>query len=441
MSFAASPLQAEIRFGLGLRPDRPPPADPLAWLDAQLEAPDRAPPAPPGRSTPGDLAEGYRIWAEQDAMRPFEPGQKRPLELYFVDEASTALGWRIDSEAPYRERLVAFWTNHFTVSKRGGTGVTAALPDFVRHAIRPHVTGRFTEMLLAVERHPAMLSYLNQNSSVGPNSRFGRRSGRGLNENLAREILELHTVSPAAGYTQADVTAFARLITGWGVQRNREPFGAVFRIANHEPGAKTLMGRRFEEGEAASEAALRFLAEHPATHRHLAAKLARHFVADDPPPAAVARIEAVLRDTGGDLLAVSRALPRLPEAWAPPLGKLRAPQDYIVAALRACGAEGDRLARFAFGACHALNQPLWVAQQPNGWPDLAQDWLGPEPLLRRLDWAYDLAGRFTRAEPVALLEAALGPLASAETRAAVRRAGAPRDAIALLLASPEFQRR
>ncbi|EFH11329.1 DUF1800 domain-containing protein [Teichococcus cervicalis] len=433
--------QAAIRFGLGPRPDQPLPDDPIAWLDAQLDAPDRPPPPPQGMERPPEIADGYRIWRELDAAGQPGPGQRNPIEENFQAEARAALAWRIDTDAPYRERLVEFWANHFTVSKRAGYPVSTVLGPYLRQAIRPHVTGRFAEMLLAVERHPAMLGYLDQNASVGPNSAWGRRSGRGLNENLAREILELHTLSPAAGYSQQDVTEFARLLTGWGYERNREPFGTLFRAANHEPGEKRLLGRAWPEGPEASEAALRFLADHPATHRHLALKLVRHFVADDPPAEAVARIESVLRDTDGDLKAVARALPRLDSAWAAPLSKLRAPQDYVTAAFRACGASGDAMARPAYGAGFTLNQPWCSAPQPNGWPDTAAAWLGPEPVMQRLDWAFDTAGRFARLDPMAVLETALGPLAGEETRQAVRRAGSPREGLALLFASAEFQRR
>jgi uncharacterized protein (DUF1800 family) len=434
------PWQAAIRFGLGPRPDQPLPADPIAWLDAQTTGED-VPPVPAGLVAPPSIADGYRIWRELDAAGQPAPGQPNPIERNFQAEAIAALARRIDTDRPYRERLVDFWANHFTVSKRAGYQVSTVIGPYMRDAIRPHVTGRFADLLLAAFRHPAMLGYLDQAASVGPNSPQGRRSGRGLNENLAREILELHTVSPAAGYTQADVTDFARLLTGWGIDRNAMPAGTVFRPANHEPGAKTVLGRRFEESSQETEEALRFLAAHPSTHRFLAIKLVRHFVADEPPPAAVATIEGVLRDTDGDLGAAARALPRLEAAWAPPLGKLRAPVDYVTAAYRACGAGGQAMGRPHWGAGFALNQPYWTALQPNGWPDRAADWLGPEPLMQRLDWAFAAAGSFARLDPTAVLETALGPLASTATRDAVRRAGSAREALALLFASPEFQRR
>ncbi|MDJ0390424.1 DUF1800 domain-containing protein [Roseomonas sp. E05] len=435
------PLQAAIRFGLGPRPDQPLPADPLAWLDAQIEAEDTPPPPPQDFEIPPGTVEGYRIWREKiDAQRAMR--DTRDTVWFLVrDEAAAMFGWCIDTPAPYRERLVDFWTNHFTVSRRGGDAVSCVLGAYIREAIRPHVTGRFADMLVAVIKHPAMLGYLDQASSVGPGSPYGRKRGRGLNENLARELLELHTLSPAAGYTQEDVVQCARLLTGWGTELRNEPVGTVFRASSHEPGPKTVLGRRFEEGPEATEALLRFLADHPATQRHLAAKLVRHFVADDPPPQAVSRIAGLLRDTGGDLRAVAAALPRLPAAWDPPFSKLRSPADLITAVFRAGGAAGASTGQAALSACALLNQPFWSAPQPNGWPDQAADWLGPEAAMQRLDWLYDAAGRFGRLDPMQVLETSLGPLAPRDTLQAVRGAGSTREALALLFASPEFQRR
>ena len=437
----ARSLQAAIRFGLGPRPDQPVPDDAEAWLLSQLEPSLPGPPPPAGFETMPTVADGFRFWRERDAMGPPQPGQRTPVDTYILAESIAASAWRIDTSAPYRERLVDFWSNHFTISRRAGTHVTVTVPSFIRDVIRPHLAGRFADMLVAAFKHPAMLGYLDQAASVGPGSPLGKRTGRGLNENLAREILELHTLSATGGYTQQDVTEFARLLTGWRFVRDREPFGTIFVKGAHEPGAKTILGRRFEEGEDAAEAALRFLAAQPATHRHLATKLARHFVADDPPPAAVARLEAVLRDTDGDLGAVARALPGLPEAWEPPFSKLRPPADYVVAAYRACGGEGTRFGEDAFKFMSALGQPIWNAPQPNGWSDRAQDWLGPETIMQRLDCAYQIAGRFARHAPMAALEVALGPLAPRETRDALRGAGSPQEALALLFASAEFQRR
>ena len=427
---------AAIRFGLGPRLGEAPPADPRAWLGAQL---GEEAPLPPGPSA-GD---GLRARAEDILDRNRSQGQLTGPTRAGQIARSTAQAWasrRLAAAAPFRERLVDFWMNHLTASRRSGQ-LSFLVGAYEREAIRPHVTGRFADMLVAAVLHPAMLIYLNADSSVGPNSAFGQRSGRGLNENLAREVLELHTLSPSGGYTQGDVTEFARLLTGWSVAQRAEPFGTIFRRHAHDPGAKRVLGRPFEEGPEAAEAALRFLAAQPATHRHLAVKLARHFVADDPPPAAIRTIEAALRDSDGDLGAAARALLALEAAWEPPLGKLRTPGDYVLALCRATALPEDR-PEVVLNAMAALGQPLWTAPQPIGWPDHGEAWAAPEAIMRRVDWAHTLAGRLQALlEPRAVAAAVLGPLARAETVTAVDRAGSPRDALTLVFSSPEFMRR
>ncbi len=426
---------AAIRFGLGPRLGEALPEDPREWLEAQL---DQEAPLPPAPST----ADGLRAHAadieERQRNGGILPGRGQVASLMRAE----TLAWaerRLTTVQPFRERLVDFWVNHFTVSRRASI-VGALAGAYEREAIRPHVTGRFADMLVAVARHPAMLLYLDNAGSVGPGSRIGQRTRRGLNENLAREILELHTLSPAGGYSQADVQEFARILTGWSVARAQEPFGYLFRPNAHEPGPKRLLGREFGAGEEAGEAALRFLAAHPATARHLATRLVRHFVADQPPPEAVRAVENTLRETGGDLGAAARTLIRLPQAWEPPLTKFRSPADYVLAACRATGLPTERAAMVLTGLA-GLGQPLWTAPQPNGWPDTAAEWATPEAMMRRFDWAYTLAGRLGRTDPREVAAAALGPLARAETVTAVSRAGSLRDAITLLLGCPEFMYR
>jgi uncharacterized protein (DUF1800 family) len=440
---------APIRFGYGLRLGEAPPGDPEAWLEAQLARPG---PPPAGATT----SEAIRARAETVAQRQArdraeterraagnaepmqaEPAARSPLVALQRAEARAWAEQRLGSGEPFRDRLVDFWVNHFTVSRRSGL-VGALNGPLEREAIRPHVTGRFSDMLVAVTRHPAMLVYLDNHSSIGPGSQFGQRARRGLNENLAREVLELHSLSPAGGYTQADVQELAKILTGWSVALDREPFGFIWRPNTHEPGPKSLLGRTFAEGPESQEAALRFLATRPATYRFLAAKLARHFCADDPAPAAVRAIEQALSRTEGDLGAASRALIGLPEAWEPPLRKFRSPQDYVLAAARATGGGRPDL---VLGGMAALGQVLWSAPQPNGWPDRTDDWAAPEAMMRRLDWAYTFAGRMERLDPAAVAEAALGPFARAETVGAMRGAGSVRDALTLLFGSPEFMRR
>ena len=452
---------APIRFGNGLRLGETPPADPAAWLEGQLST---APPIPTGvtaaqavqaraetitQRQARDRAEASRDRPPGGAAGGMQPGMEEaqaispgrtPLARVTRGELALWAGQRLTSTAPFRDRLADFWMNHFTVSRRNGP--IGALPGTLeREAIRPHLTGNFADMLVAVTRHPAMLLYLDNHVSIGPNSeagRTGRRARTGLNENLAREVLELHTLSPAGGYTQDDVQELARILTGWSVAATEPPFDFVWRPMNHEPGGKTLLGRRFPEGAESQEAALRFLGAHPATYRHLAAKLARHFVADEPAPSAVRKLEDTLRRSGGDLGAVSKALVHLPEAWEKPLTKFRAPMDFVLAAGRAAGlGRPDPVLE----GLTALGQPLWTAPQPNGWPDRTGDWMGPEGLMRRLDWAYTFAGGLGRVDPAAVANVALGSFASADLVGAIRGAGSVRDALTLLFTSPEFQHR
>jgi len=317
--------QALVRFGLGRRGAEPLPSDPAAWLLNQLHQPD-----PTRFDDQPTTAKGLTALRDDRANKP-PPGESQVAAL-FKAQATAQLGNAVTTPAPFRERLVWFWTNHFVISRRQG-GCAAVAAAFVEEAIRPHVTGRFQDMVLAVMRHPAMLLYLDNAQSFGPDSPLGQRSHRGLNENLARECMELHTVSPLAGYSQADVTSFAKILTGWSVDLKADPPGFVYRPTAHEPGVQTVLQQQFPADEAGGVAALRFLANHPATHRFLATKLVRHFVADDPPPDAVRAIEWVLRDSEGNLGAASAALVRLDAAWQP-LKKLRTPQDLVVASVR-----------------------------------------------------------------------------------------------------------
>lgn len=424
--------QAMIRFGLGRRGAEPVPGDPRAWLARQLEGPD------PALVTPShSAADGLHAMREAVEAKG-QAGRRAAIRDMFAADSAAAVDGMLTSTSPFRERLVWFWANHFTVSVKKPLCM-ALVNAYVREAIRPHVTGRFRDMLLAVMHHPAMLYYLDNSASVGPNSQAGQRRQRGLNENLARECLELHTVTPAAGYTQADVTEFARLLTGWSFSYDPGSPGFQFRRATHEPGERTVMGRRYGEGEQGGVQALEWLAAHPATTRNLATKLVRHFIADVPPPDAVARIDGVLRQSGGDLKAASLALLALDGAWQP-LTKLRPPMEFTVAVLRALDLPAGRRPD-AIRAAAALGQPLHTAPLPNGWADTAADWAGPEAMMRRVDWAYDVAARAGGTDPVVLADNSLGPLLPAATREQIARAGSQREAVTLLLAGPEFQRR
>lgn len=442
--------QALNHFGLGARFGDAPIEDPRAACKAQLQGPDPALASPGFAGLPSGLDAVNALRADALQRRAMlQAGEKlqgnfkpRTRGLYLAD-AKAQLDWAAATNAGFRERLVWFWANHFTVSIYQGQTAGLAGP-FVREAIRPHVTGNFTDMVLAVERHPAMLRYLGNDASVGPDSVLGVRLQRGLNENLGRECMELHTVGLAAGYTQADVTDMAKILTGWSIAGapKGDATGFKYRPFAHEPGAQSVMGRSFGGGEQAGVEALTFLSKYPTTYHLLARKLATHFVADTPPDAAVQAIAAALLETGGDLGAAAAALIDLPPAWVP-LTKLKTPLEYVVSALRAAPPGATPVNYPAI--LRQLGQPLWGAPLPNGWSDQAADWDGSGAVLSRVDWAYTYAARFDNGDggvqPADIAHSALGGLLRPATASAMAAAGSRREALTLLFASPEFQRR
>jgi uncharacterized protein (DUF1800 family) len=445
--------QALIRFGLGAGASDSVAGDPRGALKAQLQGPDPALASGVFDDLPTGLQAVDIQIADEKAHKAFlaagrPPGARPPAtaKKLFNQEVAAAMGWVTTTPCGFRERLVWFWANHFTVSTvQGGTALLVG--PMLREAIRPHVNGNFTDMVLAVERHPAMLRYLANYISVGPDSAAGLRRHKGLNENLGRECMELHTVGLAAGYTQTDVTDMAKILTGWsmaGSDGGGDATGFKYRPVFHEPGPQVVMGQSYDGGEQAGIDALTFLSRYPTTYQLLARKLVTHFVADDPPPDAVATIAGVLRDTGGDLGAASAALVDLPQAWTP-LTKLKTPFDYMVSALRAAPPQqGDPPVNY-IADLGQLGQPLWTAPMPNGWSDQAAVWSGSDAMVARVDWAYTYAARFDNgemgAQPADIAVAALGPLLRPQTSSAIAVAGSRREALTMLFASPEFQRR
>jgi uncharacterized protein (DUF1800 family) len=324
-----------------------------------------------------------------------------------------------------------------------------------REAIRPNVLGRFSDMLLAVERHPAMLLYLDNHVSVGPHSKAvrlleRRQNGRrlGINENLARETLELHTLGVHGGYTQADVTTFAEVITGWslggdvGRLPRGEPGEFLFRPELHEPGAKVVLGKRYADtGYTQGVAVLRDLATNTATAHFIATKLARHFIADDPPPRAVERIASAFLSSDGHLPTVYRALIETPESWAQPLSKYKTPNDYIVSTFRGLELPVDA-GRSPLAPFEVMGQRMYSPGSPAGWPDRNADWDGASALIKRIEWADAVGQRVgSRCDAVALAPQLLGNNLTPATQTAIARAASSSQAITLLLSSPEFMRR
>lgn len=475
VSPAAAARVAAHRFGLG-EPDLAAVGnDAQGWLLAQLG------PADAQRGSPlAGSVEGIRSHAEfLRAQRAVRADATASVEQRFGEhfrrlvqaDVRARMATAATTARPFAERVAQFWANHFTVSiaKPGVRGLAGA---FEREAVRPHVAGSFETLLAAAVKHPAMLRYLDNDQSAGPNSRLVQRLGRrresgddaaprlsGLNENLAREVLELHTLGAAGGgeayggwggYTQADVTEFARVLTGWRIPLREvlspgwpaDAAATRFDPAWHEPGPKRVLGRRYDEGPQALDAVLHDLAHHPSTARFVAMKLARHFVADDPPPALVQRLAATFLREGGELKPLYRELVRAPEAWSPAPAKLKSPEEFVVSTVRVLALGEAAFTRQSDGGVGALGQRPLAAPSPAGWPDRAEEWLGPDAVWKRVEWATrvaDLVGR--RVDARALARASLGPALGDASRQQIERAADGPQALALLLLAPEFQRR
>jgi uncharacterized protein (DUF1800 family) len=464
------PITAAIaanRFGLGARPGELASigGDGRAWLRAQLSG---APPlvsAAQLRPSVEILAQGMELQRQmQEARRDGVANdaaagalaQKLPqyLRPIYVSEAAARFSAAVNTERPLVERLAQFWSNHFAVSvdKQYQAGLAGS---FEREAIRPHVLGNFNDLLLAAETHPAMLLYLDNHLSVGPHSEAAQFAARGrnprrigINENLAREILELHTLGVGGGYTQGDVTSFAQVITGWSVGGGRgrfaggEPGRFLFRPALHEPGAKLVLGRRYaDEGFGQGVAVLNDLARHPSTAHFIATKLTRHFVADEPPAAVVAQLAHAYARSGGDLPTVYRALIDARQAWEQPLAKYKTPSDFILSTYRGLTLPIDP-EHPPLGVFEQLGQRTWQPGSPAGFPDRGADWDGASALMKRIEWADAVGERLgSRRDAGQLAPELLGANLGAATRTAIAHAASASQALTLLVAAPEFMRR
>jgi uncharacterized protein (DUF1800 family) len=518
----ADAASAANRFGLGAMPGTLAGLhDPRGFLEQQVRAAPSNPSAFAGLASSSDYLAAeidYQLdrrarkrerdaanaagqpgrAADAEALKAVVGGFRKEFGPRLLAEATAR--WQVALNAPvgFDERIVRFWSNHFAVSVDKRQALLYAAP-MEREVIRPRAFGRFEELLLGVESHPAMLRYLDNQGSIGPGSRFGlvfaehaaigsnrstpvdhqrldpqrldpqrldqidplhSQAGfsrrRGLNENLAREILELHTLGVNGGYTQADVTELARAITGWSVRSPRDSrlgahFGAggtpdprtgfVYRDNAHEPGARSILGKRYPEG--GIEQGRRVLADlaiHPATAKHLSFKLARHFVADEPPPKLVQRMAVAYLDSGGDLPTLYLAMLRSDEAWSIEARKFRTPEDFLLAALRALGTRELPDVRAVTGLLAKLGQPVFMPRSPAGFADTAESWIGPDALLKRIQVAGELSARAPRSlAPAQVAREALGQRLDADTAQAIARAESPQQGLSLLFASPRFQ--
>ena len=463
---AFSPQLGAVRFGTGLSP-RIKPAQSVADILARLQGPDfmvATYEIPPFETVRQDLIEvrkfvGLRKEArktkDKEAEKMAQRGVRRLRRRARNDRAlwlRQAVVRAAMTEDGMRERLTHFWADHFTA--RGKQGVMLhSTGAYVAETIRPNVTGRFCDMLKAVVVSPMMLLYLDQVQSIGPNSVFGKnRKRRGLNENFAREILELHTVGVEGPYTQQDVTELAELLTGLNYTPLR---GFFFDVDRAEPGAETVLGVAYGSDRTATLdtifQALDDLSVNPATAQHLAQKLVVHFVSDTPDPDLVTHMATKFRQSGGELMALYAAMLEHPASWSPELANVKPPFDYMVSALRALDIPEKRYINWEWkDAERNLGAPLQVMGQhwenpvgPDGWPEVDAEWITPVGIAGRIQWAMTIPPRIKKPfpDPRDFVGHALGSLAPASVTFAAGAAETPTEGVALVLASPAFQRR
>jgi uncharacterized protein (DUF1800 family) len=449
-------LEAAIavhRFGLGARPGEieAAGADPKGWLIGQIGGPADQPVAPDGSSfAPSGalVCQEQEMIAQRRAIKAGDPEAQKKLAggrlKIFTDEMAGRFKLGFTTARPFAEHLVWFWTNHFTVSTTAGRTLNFC-GAFEREAIRPYVADTFENMLLAVASHPAMLVYLNNNASIGPDSPAGQRSGRGRNENLGRELMELYSLGVDGGYTQADVIALANILTGWGLDPG-VPSGFGFFPNRHEPGAQTLRGKLYAPDLKGGVQAVRDLAHDPHTARHIATKFATYFIADEPSPQSVARLESVFNKTRGDLKALAIAAVEDDAAWEPKPKKMRSPVEYVTAGFRLLKLPNNdndgQQTRAAMASARAMGEFPMTASSPKGWPLTSDAWSGPDAVLNRIEWAKQVSGKMPPDfNAVKVADEGMGPLTAPATKTAMARAETQGDALALLMSSPEFQRR
>ncbi len=447
------PSLAATRFGYGLPQPKGAPDSAMAMLSA-LTDPDTVVEAYPiaRLAEVAALLDAFLVarrsrgeGTEQDeAYRLAQRNLNKPT----LSATRATFARALSNPDGFRERLAAFWGDHFTAAPREGTNkfLPFAMMD---QAIRPRMTGRFADMLMAVTTHPAMLIYLDQGTSFGPTSAQGKRTKRGLNENLARELIELHTLGVGAGYAQDDVRQMAELLTGLTVTPTLE---MAFEEKRAEPGDETVLGVTYRgAGLEPIRAALYDLAARPETAAHLARKLAVHFVADTPDQGLIDSLTTAYVDSDGDLMTVYAALLDHPAAWATPMQKARQPYDFLLAALRGLDVTADDVVRMADGPFRrmlqdpltAMGQPFKTPPGPDGWPEEAEAWITPQGLAARITWAMEVPGRLRTPlpDPDVLAQAVLGPWAGERLLWAVSRAENIREGVGLVLVSPEFNRR
>ncbi|WP_296420645.1 DUF1800 domain-containing protein [Pseudooctadecabacter sp.] len=455
------PILAAVRFGNGLSPDVTAPAS-VADMLTLLAGPDLAAAAYPIglfddiRPSQWDfrLVSSDIQAAETDADR--EAAMQRRADMraasneLWARNTTMQLSRDVTTRDGMRERLVRFWADHFTAPPTNGAWRYHVYP-MIEQRIRPHIAGRFSDMLRAAVMNPLLIQYLSQTQSIGPQSEVGQRTGRGLNENMAREVLELHTLGTGGGYSQTDVREFAELLTGLTYSARR---GLSYQTNKAEPGAEVVLGRSYGGGEASLDQVLQALddlALHPDTARHLARKLAVHFIGPEVDADLVTGMAARYLDSGGALMALYEAMLDHPAAWGADLRRVKRPVDFVAASLRALAVAPAELndwpyrtvARRIFRPLSAMGQTLHQPLGPDGWSEDDAAWITPQGMAGRITWAMQMPERMLDRlpDPRDFVFHALGPTPPEAVVFAAHAAETVPDGIGLVLASSAFQRR
>ncbi len=446
---------AAIRFGFGLSPKNEPPAT-AEDMFARLNDADEIAQKYPIKALAVRQNEAFEYGKLRKARKNGEDGADEALKKAM--RAGVAERWRemritmvrpLVSPDGFRERLVRFWADHFAIHAKG-KGLRFLTAAYIDEAIRPNIAGKFSDLLRAAAIHPVMMIFLDQPLSIGPNSPAGITRNRGLNENLAREILELHSLGVGGGYQQVDVRQFAELLTGLDYNFRH---GFRFLPRRAEPGKETVLGQSYSGRSARLSdihEILDDLAVHPDTARHIAEKLVVHFISDTPDEALVDHVAAAFTDSDGDLMAVYEALLSHPRAWTDFGQKAKKPFEFMVSAMRAMAVDPDRIETldrrktrlFLAAPLQIMGQPYQQPGGPDGWPEPIEDWITPQGLAARVQWALIAANTLgSDLNPREFAQTALADAASPHLLQVAGYAESRREGMALVLASPEFNRR
>ena len=433
---------AANRFGFGAKIDEQQPQNPKRWLENQLKrSPNIAKRLAKYPST-RELIEEQQKANGKEARKKLKQQRKQQHKQEIIDRLIHAFA----TPTPFYERLVWFVSNVLTISSERPTCV-GLIGSFERDVIRKNLSLGYDKILINSAKHPAMLLYLDNINSIGPDSKKGRRRSKGRNENYAREILELHTVGLEAKYTQQDVISLTNILTGWTIAKKKSANrGFYFNANTHQPGPQTLLGVKYSQsGVKQGEAALRDLAKHPFTAKNLATKMANHFISENPPVELVDQMAKAYLNNGSSILKMAHAMILSPLSWQPEQQKIKTPIEIVVSTMRllipSSKSFDTKARKQLLNQCQQMGQRPYAAQSPKGWSDLGMDWLGGEAMLRRLKWAEMMSRKFGKNidNPTKFAQKHFN--LSTRTKNSIARAPDRETAIGLLLASPEFQRR